>query len=93
MQASEGSAPAIDPSLLLPNIIDHCFYEGDAADLAPDLNSCMRDSDTIKSSGCLNLLRRNVALQSQRMLYPVRLLWTIQLLCEHIRVATKIPSP
>jgi hypothetical protein len=36
IQASEGPAPAVDPSLLLPQIIAHCLCEGDAADLAPD---------------------------------------------------------
>jgi hypothetical protein len=36
MQASEEPTPAVDPSLLLPQIITHCLCEGDAADLALD---------------------------------------------------------
>jgi hypothetical protein len=36
MEESDGPAPAIDPSRLLPNIIRHCLSEGDASDLALD---------------------------------------------------------
>jgi hypothetical protein len=36
MQASEGLLPAVDPSLLLSQIVTHCLCQGDAADLVLD---------------------------------------------------------